>query len=157
MMSGDSNLISRMHAITISREYGSGGGEIASRLASYLNWKLVDHEIIVQAARELGIPNAEAEEYDESSEGIVRDILTSVSEISHPSLMRGIDAQVYHEAVSRVITGAVMVGHVVVVGRGAQVLFADRRDVLHARIVAPHHLRVAYVMQREGLDAKTAR
>src|SRR5579864_905756 len=138
MMIRASNIISLMRAITISREYGCGGGEIASRLASYLNWKLVDHEIIVQVACELGIPNAEAEEYDEYSAGIVRDILTSISEISHPSLMRGIDAQVYHEAVSRVITGAVMVGRVVVVGRGAQVLFADRRDVLHVRIVAPH-------------------
>jgi cytidylate kinase len=55
------------------------------------------------------------------------------------------------------ITGAAKVGHVVVVGRGAQVLFANRRDVLHVRIVAPLQLRVAYVMQREGLDLKTAR
>ena len=71
--------------------------------------------------------------------------------------MREIDLQVYHEAISRVITGAVTPGHVVVVGRGAQVLLANRHDVLHVRIVAPLQLRVAYVMQREGLDLKTAR
>ena len=158
MISGDSNVISRMRAITISREYGCGGGEIARCLASCLNWKLVDHEIIVQAARELDISNAEAEEYDEYSEGIMRHILTTVSEIPHPSVTRDFtNALAYHQVVSRVIKGAVMVGHAVVVGRGAQVLFADRRDVLHARIVAPDHLRVAYVMQREGLGPRAAR
>lgn len=156
-MSRDSIVISRMRAITISREYGSGGGEIASRLASYLNWKLVDHEIVVQAARELDIPKAEAEVHDEYSEGIVGHILTAMLFAGTALPIRGTNPQVYHEVISRVITGAVTVGHVVVVGRGAQVLFANRRDVLHARIVAPLQLRVAYVMQREGLDLKTAR
>ena len=32
------DLIERMSAVTISREYGSGGGEIAQRLAQHLNW-----------------------------------------------------------------------------------------------------------------------
>ena len=157
MMSKDSHVISRMRAITISREYGSGGGEIARRLASYLNWKLVDHEIVVQAARELNIPNAEAEAQDECSEGIVGHISMAISSIGTVPLMGGTNPLVYHETISRVITREVKVGHVVVVGRGAQVLFANRRDVLYVRIVAPLQLRVAYVMQREGIDLKSAR
>ena len=32
-MNQDFDIISQMQAITISREYGSGGGEIATRLA----------------------------------------------------------------------------------------------------------------------------
>jgi len=156
-MSRDPNGISRMRAITISREYGSGGGEIARRLASYLNWKLVDHEIVIQAARELDIPRAELEAHDEYSEGIVEHILAALAFTGSAPPMKETDAQVYHEAISRVVTGAVTVGHVVVVGRGAQVLFANRHDVLHARIVAPLQLRIAYVMQREGLDLKAAR
>src|SRR3954454_15496845 len=44
-----------MRAITISREYGSGGGEIAGRLATRLGWRLVDHEVVVRVARELGV------------------------------------------------------------------------------------------------------
>src|SRR5258708_8112655 len=42
--------VSQMRAITISREYGSGGGEIATRLAGRLGWQLIDHEVIVQVA-----------------------------------------------------------------------------------------------------------
>ncbi len=44
------DVISHMRAITISREYGSGGGEIATRLTKRLGWQLVDHEVVVQAA-----------------------------------------------------------------------------------------------------------
>ncbi len=36
-----------MRAVTISREYGSGGGEIAARLAKHLGWQLIDHEIVL--------------------------------------------------------------------------------------------------------------
>ena len=43
-----------------------------------------------------------------------------------------------------------------IVGRGAQAYLAQRRDVLHVRIVAPLELRIAYVMSREGLDPAAA-
>jgi hypothetical protein len=39
--------IATMRAITISREYGSGGGEIATRLARRLGWQLMDHAMIL--------------------------------------------------------------------------------------------------------------
>ena len=44
-----------MRAITIARLYGSGGGEIARRIATQLGWRLVDHEVIVELAHQLGI------------------------------------------------------------------------------------------------------
>ncbi len=36
MMNEEGNMISQMRAVTISREYGSGGGEVAARLAQRL-------------------------------------------------------------------------------------------------------------------------
>src|SRR6266567_1629628 len=116
-MDEDRSAVSSMRAITISREYGSGGGEIATRTATRLGWKLIDHEVVVRVAQELGVT----------------------------------------EAGRRVIEGAVAAGQVVIVGRGAQVLLAQRRDVLHVRIVAPLDKRIIYVMQREGLDQNAAR
>src|SRR3954469_16080901 len=62
---GQSDTISGMHAITISREYGSGGGEIAARLAKHLGWRLVDHEVVFQVTRAVGVSEAEATEHDE--------------------------------------------------------------------------------------------
>ena len=63
----------------------------------------------------------------------------------------------YQDTMRHIITSAAEAGHVVIVGRGGQVLLADNRDVLHVRIVAPLELRVAYVVLREGLDADAAR
>jgi CMP/dCMP kinase len=57
--------IAAMRAVTISREYGSGGGEIAARLARRLNWQLIDHAIIEQTARELEVHETEVEKHDE--------------------------------------------------------------------------------------------
>jgi cytidylate kinase len=57
--------ISAMRAVTISREYGSGGGEIATRLAGRLGWQLIDHAIIEQTARELGIHETTVARYDD--------------------------------------------------------------------------------------------
>ena len=57
-----------MRAITISRQYGSGGGEVAARLARRLGWQLVDHEIVAQVAHRLGITEEEAQVRDEHVE-----------------------------------------------------------------------------------------
>src|SRR5689334_5319238 len=72
----------QMRAVTISREYGSGGGEIARRLATKLGWRLVDHEIVAQVAHELDISVEEAESRDESAQSTVSLILNSMRAVN---------------------------------------------------------------------------
>lgn len=155
--------IANMRAVTISREYGSGGGEIAVRLAERLNWQLIDHDIVARVAKELGISEREAELRDEQTEGLLSRILNSMRTIdpalmvnAEPSVFAA-DAEAYRRALGRVVSAAVRRGHVVIVGRASQVLLARHRNVLHARIVAPLDMRIAYVMSREGLDQDAAR
>jgi cytidylate kinase len=152
----------RMRAVTISREYGSGGGEIASRLAARLGWRLVDHEIVVQVARELNISEREAESRDESAQSTVSLILNSMRAVNPamfsitPAPVES-DEQTYREALTRVVAAAAATGNVVIVGRASQVLLAGYRDVLHVRIVAPLAKRIEYVMRREALTKEEAR
>jgi cytidylate kinase-like protein len=40
-----------IRAITIEREFGCGGSEIAAKLAELLGWKLWDHELTQEIAR----------------------------------------------------------------------------------------------------------
>jgi cytidylate kinase len=148
--------ISGMRAVTVSREYGSGGGEIATRLANRLGWKLINHEVVVEVARALGVSEEEAEMYDEHADNLVERVLYSLTVIQ-PSMSATLpvalatDSQSYDQARRRVVQDAYDAGRVVIVGRGGQVLLAGRRDVLHVRIVAPLEERIRYVMQREGL------
>lgn len=161
-MDEDGNVIARMRAVTLSREYGSGGGEIAARLAKHLGWQLIDHEVVVQVAKRLGISIEEADAQDEHVEGLVSRVLTGLQIIQplvpvvSPAPMAPF-VNNYREAVERVIEGAVAAGQVVIVGRAGQVVLGSRRDVLHARIVASLTMRTEYVMRREGLDEGAAR
>src|SRR5258708_1885731 len=133
--------IAAMRAITISREYGSGGGEIAARLARRLGWRLIDHAVIEQTARELEVYETEVEKHDEEYvESTLSRILNRIQHFAPAAF-----------------TAAANTGHVVIVGRGGLVLLAGKRDVLHIRVVAPLELRVVYVARREGLDLDAAR
>ena len=40
-----------IRVITISREYGSGGGTVARMLAERLGWRLVDQSLIAEIAK----------------------------------------------------------------------------------------------------------
>jgi cytidylate kinase len=160
-MDEDRSAMAAMRAITISREYGSGGGEIAARLAKRLGWQVIDHEVVVRVAQMLLVSEEEAEEHDECIEGLASRIFKSLR-LVHPSMPFTIeippsmDSRAFYQARCQVIEGALASGQVVIVGRGAQAHLAQRRDVLHVRIVAPLVARIAYVMSREGLAREAA-
>ena len=151
----------RMRAVTISREYGSGGGEIAARLAKRLGWQLVDHALVERVASEFGTSQEEAETHDEHVQGMVSQALNSLLYL-YPAAMANtppeafLSDEEYCDAFNRVVRTAAARGHVVIVGRASQVILAELRDVLRVRIVAPFEKRVVYVMQREGVDRHTA-
>ena len=44
-----------MPIITVSRQYGSGGSEVAARVARALEWHLYDNEVVDEVARRLGM------------------------------------------------------------------------------------------------------
>jgi cytidylate kinase len=161
-MQTDGAGIQAMRAVTISREYGSGGGEIARQLAERLGWRLIDHEVVVRVASELGISPDEAEEFDEHTKSGIDallgslQVLDSTSAVSPPppALM---DARTYAEALREVVLSVAQAGHVIIVGRGSQVILANRGDTLHVRVVAPLEPRITYVMRREQLSHDDAR
>ncbi len=161
-MNQDIETIKQMRAITISREYGSGGGEIASRLARRLGWRLLDHEIVERVAIEMGTSIEQAEARDERTEGFLMRAFNNL-QFLEPAYLAGSSSdaflsneETYLDTVREIVRAAAAQGHVVIVGRGSQVLLADQRDILHVRIIAPFDKRVAYVMQREGLDRVAA-
>jgi CMP/dCMP kinase len=153
--------INQMRAVTISREYGSGGGEIATRLAKRLGWQLIDHALVERAASVIGTTTQEAEVHDEHVQGRVSQALNSLLSL-YPAAMANtppeafLSDEEYRDAFNRVVRAAAARGHVVIVGRASQVILAELRDVLHVRVIAPFEKRVAYVMQREGVDRHTA-
>lgn len=155
-------LTEQMRAITISREYGSGGGEVARRLATRLGWQLVDHEMVIRLAQRLNISEYEAAAYDEHSAGLLERMLMSMRAID-PSMLVNVagnsmnSEEVYHQALHQVVVAAAQQRHVIIIGRGSQIVLRNYRDVLNVRIVAPLEQCITYVMQREGLNYDDAK
>lgn len=160
----DATQTTGMRAITVSREYGSGGGEIAARLARTLGWRLIDHEVVVEVARRLGVTESDAAQRDEQPESLVDQVLrsfravdpTPLSLVGIPDILVTPEAHDYRTALRETVLATVAAGDVVIVGRGSQAILSKRREVLHVRIVAPLAQRILYVSQREGLDPAAA-
>jgi MFS family permease len=151
---------SEVRVVTISRQYGGGGGEIGARLARRLGWELLDRAVVQRVAEGLHLTEPEAEERDERTQPFIARLLASTRSLE-PFILNDcpaglMDVDVYRETVRGVIESAAKIGHVVIIGRGAMVVLAGRPDVLHVRVVAPLEERIAYVAYREGLAPAAA-
>ena len=131
-----------IQAITIEREFGCGGSEIAARLAELLGWKLWDHELTHEIARLTNsTPQAvEKREWkdDPAVYRVFKSFLRGAYEGGLPPTDRLelLDARriaiVSEQAVKHALSG----GPCVIVGRGSQYFLRDRKDVFRAFLYA---------------------
>ncbi len=127
-----------MNVITVSREYGAGGYEVARRLAETLGWELLDRELLHRAAEVEHLPDAELERLDEKAISLADRFRR------HPPHEK------YIHGLREAAQQAAAQGNVVLVGRGTGQLIPDAPNVLHLRLVAPREWRAKRMAQREG-------
>jgi cytidylate kinase len=132
-----------MAAVTVSRQLGSLGTQIAREVARRLGYRMVWREVINEAARRAGAPEAALAVIDELG-------LLDVD-------LRPEASRAYEEAVREVMEDMVAEGDVVIVGRAGQVILADYPDVLHVRVIAPPALRVERIAAMQSIPAVAAR
>jgi CMP/dCMP kinase len=132
-----------MTVITISRQMGSLGSEIASLAAVQLGYRLVWRELINQAARRSGTPEAALAVIDELN-------LLGIT----PSRQ---DSAAYKLAVEQIMLELLAEDRVVILGRAGQVILHNRTNVLHIRVIAPMDQRIARIAERRGVDLQSAR
>lgn len=131
-----------MAGITISRQMGSLGCQVAEKTAEQLGFRLVWRDLINQAARLAGVPEV---------------ALATIDELGFLGLKPSIrDRQAYHHAVRQVMQELVEEGGIVIVGRAGQVILHDAPGILHVRIVAPKEFRVTRVMEEKQIPRESA-
>jgi CMP/dCMP kinase len=153
--------IMRYRILTISREYGSGGGEIAHLIARDLGWKAIDKELINEISRKGQVTASEAAAFDERVDPWIHRMTRSIwglgiDGISAVAPVDMFDAERAAELTKQVIEEAYRTGECVIVGRGAQFILKGRKDVYHAFIYAGWEDRVRRIKQRmePGTDAE---
>jgi len=67
--------------LTVSREFGSGGGRIAQSIAKRLNWKLLDAALIEEIASEAHVDAGVVTRFDEHVDGWLRRLNRQVSNL----------------------------------------------------------------------------
>lgn len=135
--------------VTISSQLGSGGGEIATGVAQALGCPLHDRDLVTEMARRAQVDEALIESLDEKVCGPV-DIWLE------PLFGHGMfDFEDYRCTLYEVVEDLARLGPSVMVGRGVNFLPHSVRR-LDVRVVAPIRTRVAWLMERLGLDEKGA-
>ena len=64
--------------ITIEREYGSGGGDIAAKVAARLGWKLWDQLLTEEIARRMDCERSAVEKHEEKRDRVYSRLLKAV-------------------------------------------------------------------------------
>ncbi|MEJ7758528.1 MAG: cytidylate kinase-like family protein [Gemmatimonadaceae bacterium] len=151
-----------MPIITISRLYGSGGSEVAARVARGLDWSLLDNTVVDAVAARLGVPRAEVAAREERVPSLVQRLVDTMAAGSQEwlspiaSAKRAPTDEQLVEVTRHIMEEAIARGPVVVVGRGAQAMLVERTDALHVFCYAPRAALIARSIERDGVGGDEA-
>lgn len=147
--------------VTISGEFASGGNEVAARLAGELGWALFDGRIIQEIAESTGVQLAVASRCDERIDSLLHRMIRAVWHagsdrgMAAPGEWSSFDMDRMADLTTRILRRAGETGSCVLVGRGSQCLFQNRRDALHVFTYAPLAQKLKWVAARHpGTDAE---
>jgi cytidylate kinase len=129
--------------VTISRQAGAGGDEIARLLAEELDWKLLDNDVVEKLLVEKGFPRAEAVNFEEKQPGLWHRFSSEKDKYLH--FLKMVSYEFARQA------------NCIILGRGGQIMFADVPGVIRVRVIAPLQDRIAKLRETSGEDERRTR
>ena len=175
-----------MTVVTISGQAGSGAREVGRATAQRLQLDYVDQEILVEAARALGVPMESVVSHDERTAGLgerlagmLRRFLerSAAAGAGDPMLGTGgldlvlsrtyqeaaegeglqeVSDEQYMNALTSIVRDLAKHDDVLIIGRGSQMVLKDWPGAFHVLLVAPLEQRIEFIAQRDGLSAEEA-
>lgn len=173
-----------MPVITINGPIGAGSIAVGQRVAQDLHLNYVDRMVFAEAARIIGSPvsilmakEQRVERFGDRVTELLGRVLDRAAVSGDYDLGVGIETlpETYHELAGEsssrvqrvndqlfidttreVVRNLAQAGHVVIIGRGANVILGDTPGVLHVGMLAPLSKRVETIMERENLDESEA-
>lgn len=139
--------------ITIEREYGCGGGEIAQLLAKRIGWELWDQLLTEEIARLAHCPRAVVEVREERTDPLYYRLFKSFLRGSYEGSINApklnlVDSETIVRISRRVVEHAAETGNCVIVGRGSQQFLKERPDTLRVFLYAPREDKVRRLLAR---------
>ncbi len=152
--------------ITISRQVGSGGDEIALDVSKILGYAYFDKSLMVSVAKSLGVSEENIADLSEDTykvSSLVDRILlrkklvaASLDPKDNAQISKTLDEDECLSVIQVVINNLASRRKTVIVGRGGQAILKNKVGVLHVRIIAPVEVRVERIMKSGGLSREDA-
>jgi hypothetical protein len=143
--------------ITLSRQYGCEGLELAGLLLEKLNqrdeqqrWKLFHKELLKQLAEDTGLTEEIIEKERFSKPSLLKDFFRGLLKNNVPG---GYEIR---KGITMMVRTAAFEGYAVIVGQGGTAATADLDNGLSIRIEAPNEWRIARISIRENLSKEDA-
>jgi cytidylate kinase len=136
--------------VTVSRQAGSRGTDLARLVSESLGFSFWDQELVNRIAEQIGAPEAMLRAVDEHPRGRLADLLSGI-------LMgdRSTEEEYFAQLV-RLVGSLAERGGAVIVGRGAQFV-VGAESALRVRVVAPLDARVHTLAAQRGIRDAEAR
>jgi cytidylate kinase len=139
--------------VTVEREYGCGGGEIARRLAENLGWKLWDQALTEEIARLASCSHEVVALREERTDPLYYRLFKSFLRGSYEGSLNAhklnlVDSESILKYTESVVQHAAGAGNCVIVGRGSQHFLRKRPDTLRVFLYAPRENKVRRLLAR---------
>jgi hypothetical protein len=133
--------------LTVEREYGCGGGDIARHVADRLGWALWDQALTTEIARLTHCDRSEVETREERVDPVYYRLFKSILRGSfegsvHVHRLHLLDADRIVRLTQELVQKASATGDCVIVGRGSQHVLRDRSDTMRIFLYAPRSDKV---------------
>ena len=152
-----------MAAVTVSRQYGAGGFRVARALADALGFRLVDREVVEEAAKRIGLDPDVARARDERAPALVEEIGMALAGAGPwvggpPAYMPppSVDDRSLANATRTVIASLGEAGGYVILGRGGQAVLKDDPGACHISLVGDVSDRARRIMEWQSVDEREA-
>ncbi len=136
-------------SITISKEVGSQGVELAHRLASRLGWQLYDKELVEYIANNAHVRKNVVESFDEKTQSEIETWVRTLLD------RHALASDKYFKHLISVITMIGEHGQAIILGRGGNFILPPNK-ALRLKTVAPSKKRISYIVQQLGVSEKEA-
>jgi cytidylate kinase len=142
-----------INIITIEREYGCGGGEIAQTVANRLGWRLWDQRLTEEIARLANCPKAVVEAREERKDPLYYRLFKSFMRGSYEGSINApklnlVDSETIIRITKRVVEHIAERGNCVIVGRGSQQFLKNRPDTLRIFLYARREDKIRRLLAR---------
>jgi cytidylate kinase len=175
-----------MAVITISREYGCPADAIALKVATLMDYRYLNKEIMEYVAALVNQSEEKISLFDEEEHSDMRarisryfdlDIFKEMLKFDEDVLKKQIDeiksnesvfdknviydhildSEIFQKVVQRIILSEAKKDNIIFIGRGSQCILKEFKNTIHFRMVAPLDIRISWVMENEGLRVNRAK